>query len=436
MLVNKRRKRRAARRKGVMPAGLKRYWAAKRGRSVNSKRRRRHAARAVSVRHVRRGSARRRNPRRSGGGAGGFLSVKMLKTVGFATLGALSPSLVTDRLLPAVGFGVTGYLRRAIQFAIPTILLAMGGKRVLGDGTAAFTIASYGVTGVGLACTCPGRLPGVSGSAGGLSGVSPEAVVLAYDPPPELSGGGTPRPAWPTHEPLLPLETGETTMRMLASNELARYGVGVPGLATARKGAIYDCVRVAGAATFGPGDVNFFTVPLGGLLAAGVPKTLRETNLRQAAQLPAQTSLVISEIQVMVALGTIAFPDVVTSPLAVMTFLNSFIHGASLVLNVGQRPVLELGPLAKIGAAGGLSTFGFASDTPVLAGAAGGGAISGSNGSPDGTSGYSLEPYYVRIAPNQTFGVTLNFPVAVAVAAALVTADCWVHLEGAIFSEA
>lgn len=225
-------------------------------------------------------------------------------------------------------------------------------------------------------------------------------------------------------------------MRALGSNELARFGVGVPGLATARKGSIYDCVRVAGGATFGPGDVNFFTVPLGGALAAGVPKTLRETNLRQAGMLPANTSLVIERIEVTYQVNTIAFVDVATTPLAIVAFANFFVYGASFVLNVGNRPVLEQGPLAKLGAGCGLDSFGFAQNTPALAGAAGGGAMSTNNGSPNGTGGYVLEPYYIRIAPSQTFGVTLNFPVAVAVAAAMVAVDVWVHLEGAIFSEA
>lgn len=187
MLVNRRRKRRA-RRRGRMPAALARYWAARRGGSNPKRRRRSHRkGRAVAVRHVYANPRvhrrrRRHNPRRSGG-MGSFLSTRTLKQVGFATLGALAPSFVTDRLLPMIGFPVSGYLKRAIQFAVPTAVLAIGGRRVLGDGTAAFTIAAYGVTGVALAA-----------DLGLLSALSLTPSLGAYQRMPARLGAYQPAP--------------------------------------------------------------------------------------------------------------------------------------------------------------------------------------------------------------------------------------------------
>lgn len=157
-MLNKKRKRRARRR---TTSG--RFSKAA---STHRVRRRRRRGAAVRVRHVlnprRRG---RRRSRSGGGGVGmpGFLSKSFLFNTAFGAVGMVVPSLVTDRLLPMVGFSTSGIIRRAIQFAVPTAVLFLGGRRFLGSGTGAFAIGAYAVTALGLVNDLTGGLAMVSG---------------------------------------------------------------------------------------------------------------------------------------------------------------------------------------------------------------------------------------------------------------------------------
>jgi hypothetical protein len=81
---------------------------------------------------------------------GGFVSAKFLTAAGYAALGAVAPSLVTDRLLPMVGFSLTGYTRRIVQFAVPLAVVMLGGKKLLGSNAMPFVVTAAGVTLLGL----------------------------------------------------------------------------------------------------------------------------------------------------------------------------------------------------------------------------------------------------------------------------------------------
>ncbi len=178
LMVINRKRRRHRRRTGRMPAALARYWAGRRN-EPNPRRRRRHRVRrrVVRVRHIL-ANRRRRRVSRAGGGGGvpstmrGFVSVSFLTQAGFAALGAFTPTLITDRLLPAVGFSTTGWTRRLIQLAVPAVVVLAGGKRFLGRGAGAFVLGAAGVTMLGV----------VNDLTGGI------ATVARYQLPPPVMG--------------------------------------------------------------------------------------------------------------------------------------------------------------------------------------------------------------------------------------------------------
>lgn len=147
LMANKRRKRRTKR---AMPAGLKRYHAARRRRRTVSVVRAnpKHRARVHTKKH------RARSRSKGVGGVpatvGGFVSVKFLTMAGYAALGAVAPSFVTDKLLPMVGLTLTGYTRRIAQFAVPAAVVMLGGKKLLGSNALPFVVTAAGVTLLGL----------------------------------------------------------------------------------------------------------------------------------------------------------------------------------------------------------------------------------------------------------------------------------------------
>jgi hypothetical protein len=94
-----------------------------------------------------------------------FLSGAFLRDAGFGALGAVAPTLVTDRLLPLVGLTLTGYTRRLVQLAVPAAVLWLGGTRALmsPQGLHAFAIGGYAVTLLGLVNDMTGGIATVAG---------------------------------------------------------------------------------------------------------------------------------------------------------------------------------------------------------------------------------------------------------------------------------
>lgn len=158
MLANKRHRRR----RGTMPAGLKRYWASHRGKT--NPRRRRHS---VSVRRY------RRNPSTF---RGLLPTMSGWQSYGLTALGMVAPSLVTDRLLPSVGIVLTGWLRRGVQLLVPTSVHFFA-PRLLGKDTNAFIAGGYAVTLLGVVNDFTG---GAAGMVGGY--VRNPGAVAGYVP--------------------------------------------------------------------------------------------------------------------------------------------------------------------------------------------------------------------------------------------------------------
>jgi hypothetical protein len=80
----------------------------------------------------------------------GFVSMKFLMDAAFVAGGAVVPALVTDRLLPMVGFAVSGWTRRIVQLAVPAVVIMLGGKRLLGKGALPFVLGAAGITLLGV----------------------------------------------------------------------------------------------------------------------------------------------------------------------------------------------------------------------------------------------------------------------------------------------
>ena len=151
----------------LMIANKRRHRRRRKANPIN-RRRRTHRGRFVRVRHV--ANPRRRASRRSGRGFGAgmpnFLSGGFLRDAGFGALGAVAPTLVTDRLLPLVGLTLTGFTRRLVQLAVPTAVVWLGGSRALlgAQGMHAFAIGGYAVTLLGLVNDFTGGIATVSGA--------------------------------------------------------------------------------------------------------------------------------------------------------------------------------------------------------------------------------------------------------------------------------
>ena len=220
-------------------------------------------------------------------------------------------------------------------------------------------------------------------------------------------------------------------IRELGNQELQRYSVGLPGIDEVRRAVLYDSVHRAAAATWA-GNVQFFVNPIGSLAGlAGVAKTLLDTNMVSAGQIPSRNAFEIWDIRVGVTMALAGVIDVATVPIAMQQYLNDMAYGAAFQLFIDGRPVQEIAPLALLAPGYGISTHGFAQNTPVLAGAAGGGAMSGQIGSPNGTSLWGLAPYPQVIKPNQNFAVQLFFPAAVTIPA-VTSSRVYVHLDGVL----
>ena len=141
----------------------------RRRRKANPINRRRRSHKGLFTRARRRYAnppRRRRSSRGFGSGMPNFLSGGFLRDAGFGALGAVAPTLVTDRLLPLVGLNLTGLTRRLVQLAVPTAVVWLGGTRALlgAQGLHAFSIGGYAVTILGLVNDFTGGIAMVSGA--------------------------------------------------------------------------------------------------------------------------------------------------------------------------------------------------------------------------------------------------------------------------------
>lgn len=217
--------------------------------------------------------------------------------------------------------------------------------------------------------------------------------------------------------------------RLIPPEQLASYSSEIQGLDEQRRWSFYDRQVYAAAATVS-GDVTLFSTPIG---QGSTAKTLLDTNMRQAGQLPARQAFIAYDIRVQPQLTVISEDATIAAANNIPDAFWSLIYGGSFTFRQAQKVDLELAPLAMLpagyGAAGPIYGGGMASASTS------GGAFLGSNGSPNRTALWDLDPLPIVILPQRSFSVVLNFPTAIVLPTG-VGLNLWVHLDGVLLRSA
>ena len=192
-------------------------------------------------------------------------------------------------------------------------------------------------------------------------------------------------------------------MRTIPSRtNLAKYNVNRPGWEAVRQ-SLYDFTSYAAA---GQTTLNFFATPNG---QGG--KTLSDTNMTLAGQLPAAQEFLVNSIEVLffptvpvvaadnpAAFGVAAIANAVNDVYKVARTGN-------LVLTIGSKPFLTEAPLGRFPAKTHFQVDGAVSQGGVVADTAQRVTYAYAAGRP-----YLLSPADLRLTSSQNFSVTLNWP--------------------------
>ena len=187
--------------------------------------------------------------------------------------------------------------------------------------------------------------------------------------------------------------------------QLSKYTVNRPGWEAIRQ-SLYDYQVYAAA---GQSQLSFFTNPLGGT------RTLSDTNMTLAGQLPKNQEFLVQSIEVFFSPTTptvaAGMPAAFGAQLAATLVNDSYIVGRSgnLVLTIGSKPYLQESPLGRFPQKAAFMVEGGSSDTTTAAAASQGRTYFGKwAGRP-----YLLDPASLLLPENQNFSVTLSWPEGV-----------------------
>ena len=205
---------------------------------------------------------------------------------------------------------------------------------------------------------------------------------------------------------------------------LAKYNVNRPGWEAIRQ-SLYDFQTYAAA---GQTTLQFFTVPNG---QGG--KTLSDTNMTLAGQLPAAQEFLVNSIEVyyLPTVGTSAAPAVtdpathaVTAVASMINDVYRFYQSGNLVFTIGSKPYLQEAPLGRFP---GKTKFDLsAAVSQNVAANESHQVFAQSQGRP-----YLLSPADLRLTSSQNFNVTLNWPEGLRPVS--VTARVGVILDGIMY---
>jgi hypothetical protein len=178
--------------------------------------------------------------------------------------------------------------------------------------------------------------------------------------------------------------------------------------------SLYDFQTYAAA---GQTSLTFFQVPIG---QGG--KTIADTNLELAGQLPAPKYFLVESIELYLhpADAPVTIANSAASPDSVVTNyandVNAVGQSGSLDFFIGSKSYLQEAPLERFPPKTRLyAEFAFAKNA-TSAGAETSNQLAGDYAAFAGRP-YFLDPYKVLLAPTQNFNVTLTWPAAVAVSA-------------------
>lgn len=179
-------------------------------------------------------------------------------------------------------------------------------------------------------------------------------------------------------------------------DQLAPYGVNRPGQNTGLRWELYDS---ASYPTTGQTQLDFFQVPQG-----QSSKTLADTNMESAGQLPSPKSFLMTDIQIMFLSGLAP-----SAAAGVATNVNDavlFYEGkAWCEFFVGSTYYVQQAPLGRFPARNGLNGFASIPATDMVAYATYGGAP------------YQVQPQ-ILIPPNQNFKLSLKWPALIPITTA------------------
>lgn len=190
--------------------------------------------------------------------------------------------------------------------------------------------------------------------------------------------------------------------------ELSRYSVNRQGW-EAIKQTLYDYQAYAAA---GQSQLTFFAVPVGG---GATPKTLTDTNMTLAGQLPKNQEFLIQSIEVWFSptTPTVAaqMPAAFGAQAAALIANDAYIVGRSgnLNLTIGSKPYLQEAPLGRFPQKAYFDVAGALSDVTTAGASLQNRLAFGKwTGRP-----YLLDPVPLLLPENQNFVVTLNWPEGV-----------------------
>lgn len=187
--------------------------------------------------------------------------------------------------------------------------------------------------------------------------------------------------------------------------ELSRYSVNRPGWEAVRQ-SLYDYQVYAAA---GQSQLSFFTSPLGGT------RTLTDTNMTLAGQLPKNQEFLVQSIEVFFSptTPTVAaqMPAAFGAQAIAQVVNDAYIvgRGGNLVLTIGSKPYLQEAPLGRFPQKAYFGVEGAASDTSTAGAAFQARTVYGRWGGRP----YLLDPAALLLPENQNFSVALSWPEGV-----------------------
>ncbi|MHB8071861.1 MAG: hypothetical protein ACYDHF_07955 [Candidatus Cryosericum sp.] len=185
-------------------------------------------------------------------------------------------------------------------------------------------------------------------------------------------------------------------MQIPPSNALAQYDVNIAGVQSGLRWELYDSVSYP---TGGQTQLDFFQIPQG-----QSSKTLADTNMNAAGQLPNPQRFLVTDIQLNFLAGA-----ALSAAAGVSTIANDaqiFWQGkAWLEFYIGSAYYVQQGPLLRFPPRNGLLVQGNIPSTDMMTYAVAGGAP------------YLMGPPLL-LTPNQNFKVSLKWPAALAITTA------------------
>jgi len=218
-------------------------------------------------------------------------------------------------------------------------------------------------------------------------------------------------------------------MQPLSFNDAEKYRVNRSQEYEVTRQSLYDAQTYAAA---GQTSLTFFQTPLG---QGG--KTIADTNMELAGQLPAPKYFLIESFEILFFPGTdpVTVANSAAAPATVVTnFANDSYaveKSGSLQFFVGSKTYLEEAPLGRFPPKTRLETEFAFSNASTTAQAESSNQISADYAAWCGRP-YFIDPYMLLIAPTQNFKVTLTWPTAV-VLPSTIDARIQVTLDGVLY---